>query len=299
MPPAAPYLPVDTVVRAVTDLTPSLRRVTLSGAALADVAETCLDRRIKLVLPRHADDDLADIPRGADWYAAWSALEPSSRPPVRTYTARAVRRGDRELDLDVVRHGTSGPAGRWVEGVQPGDGLLVVLPVAGFPGIDGMGIAWHPGHARQVLVVADETAAPAATNIAESLPPDAAGHVLIEVPTHADRWQVDAPRGVQVSFLPRDGAPLGSRLTAAIAEIAWPPVDDPTPAPDVEEPETDPDAPPIWEEPEPSADGDHYAWLAGESGVVTALRRHLVRDRGCPRDRIAFMGYWKHGRAEC
>jgi NADPH-dependent ferric siderophore reductase len=46
-----------------------------------------------------------------------------------------------------------------------------------------------------------------------------------------------------------------------------------------------------------------YVWLAGEAGVVERLRRHLVSERGPDRtgpDRksVAFMGYWREGRAE-
>jgi NADPH-dependent ferric siderophore reductase len=41
------------------------------------------------------------------------------------------------------------------------------------------------------------------------------------------------------------------------------------------------------------AGGGFYAWLAGESGIVTALRRHLVAGRGVDRKAVAFMGYRK------
>ncbi|MDM4763036.1 siderophore-interacting protein [Galbitalea sp. SE-J8] len=62
----------------------------------------------------------------------------------------------------------------------------------------------------------------------------------------------------------------------------------------------------IWETPtHPAADGQLpaaspgipglYAWIAGESGVVTAIRRHLVRDLGVDRGQVAFMGYWREG----
>ncbi|GAA3437457.1 siderophore-interacting protein [Kutzneria kofuensis] len=40
-------------------------------------------------------------------------------------------------------------------------------------------------------------------------------------------------------------------------------------------------------------DGDVFAWLAGEASVVKALRRHLVGDRGVPKNMIAFSGYWR------
>jgi len=29
--------------------------------------------------------------------------------------------------------------------------------------------------------------------------------------------------------------------------------------------------------------------------MVTALRRHLVKERGVARSQVAFMGYWKRG----
>lgn len=40
-------------------------------------------------------------------------------------------------------------------------------------------------------------------------------------------------------------------------------------------------------------EGIGYAWVAGESAVVQAIRRHLVNDRGMPRDAITFTGYWR------
>ena len=42
-----------------------------------------------------------------------------------------------------------------------------------------------------------------------------------------------------------------------------------------------------------------YAWLAGEAAAVRAMRRHLVGERGIDRRAVAFMGYWRLGRAEC
>lgn len=38
-----------------------------------------------------------------------------------------------------------------------------------------------------------------------------------------------------------------------------------------------------------------YCWVAGESGAVKAIRRHLVRERSIPAGLVEFMGYWKRG----
>ena len=35
-----------------------------------------------------------------------------------------------------------------------------------------------------------------------------------------------------------------------------------------------------------------------EAAVVRGLRRYLVRDVGVDRKQVAFMGYWRKGRAE-
>ena len=111
---------------------------------------------------------------------------------------------------------------------------------------------------------------------------------------------VPAPIGVSVTWLPRDGAALGERLARAVSDHLG------TPAPiEVPVDGIDPD---LWEtptysssgevvcdDPEAAGLGDHYAWIAGESAVVTGLRRHLVRDLGMHRRRVAFMGYWRRG----
>ena len=71
---------------------------------------------------------------------------------------------------------------------------------------------------------------------------------------------------------------------------------------DLAEPEdVDVDAGLLWEVPGdgaiPRADGPFYAWLAGEAGTIKAIRRVLVGELGVDRRSVAFMGYWRTGRA--
>src|SRR5690606_22020123 len=71
---------------------------------------------------------------------------------------------------------------------------------------------------------------------------------------------------------------------------------------DVEEIDVDHDIP--WEVPRTAKGGAAlksariYAWLAGEAGAIKTLRRHLVSERGVDRRAVAFMGYWRLGKAE-
>ncbi|MGH3336301.1 MAG: siderophore-interacting protein [Nocardioides sp.] len=103
----------------------------------------------------------------------------------------------------------------------------------------------------------------------------------------------------EVVWLPRGEEPHGARLHAAVLDHLGAGA-----LPLVEPDDIDPD---LWETPVYSSSGENvagkaapsprglYAWIAGESGVVTALRRHLVKDLGMDRRQVAFMGYWRRG----
>ncbi len=62
--------------------------------------------------------------------------------------------------------------------------------------------------------------------------------------------------------------------------------------------EVDVDEQVLWEVPAPVDERPVYAWIAGEAGCVKELRRHLVRGVGLDRKQVAFMGYWRNGKAE-
>jgi NADPH-dependent ferric siderophore reductase len=53
----------------------------------------------------------------------------------------------------------------------------------------------------------------------------------------------------------------------------------------------------LWDVPTEASGSALYAWLAGEAGIVTALRRQLVQGLGLDRGSVAFMGYWRAGRS--
>lgn len=295
-----PYRTYRTAVRRITALSPHFTRITLTGDDLQHFGTDGLDQRIKLVIP-FADGTVTDVGQFdetlamMDWYRRWRQLPDETRNPIRTYTVRAVRPAEREIDIDFVLHGTEGPASAWATAAEVGSPLVVVGPDSRSE-VSGGGIEWNPGAASSVLIAGDETAAPAICSIVESLAPDMTGEVFIEVPTAADALPVDAPEGVSVSWLARDAAAHGVRLSAAVH--AWGRARaaraEATEAVEITDPGEDEI---LWEVPEQVVGGE-YAWLAGEAGTVTALRRHLVRDLGIDRTSIAFMGYWRIGRAE-
>ncbi|MEV7692450.1 siderophore-interacting protein [Microbacterium sp. NPDC089189] len=262
-------------VGALRRLSPGFLRLTLVGPALVHFAAWGLDQRIKLVLPTPDGRPAGDVglrdeptPHPSLWYARWKQLPEAERAVLRTYTPSAIRAEQAEIDVDVVLHEPPGPASTWAAAAQVGDELIVTGPDAR-QGWTGYGLHWHPGDARRFLLVGDETAFPALANILVALPAGATGTVLIEAGDPADDIvTAHAPDGITVRCVPR-GDVAGVALERAVEE---------------------------WGSALPAApDESFYAWLAGESGAVTRIRRHLTGELGVPKERVSFLGYWRLG----
>lgn len=294
--PTAPWRFFDASVARVVRLSPSLVRLTLSGADLSGFADNGFDQRFKLLLPVPGRG-YADLPRDEDWYAAWRTLPDERRNPLRTYTARAVRREVGELDVDMVLHGAASPASAFATQARPGDEVVVLGPNAAYDGPHG-GLEFRPppAHRGPFLVAGDETALPAIAVILEQLPTDAHGEVVVEVPTEGDRLPLVHPDGITLTWVVRDGAAHGAGLVAAVrAAVAGLDLPLLLQGQDVADIEADE----LWDVPETAApDGlarSLYAWLAGESAAIRTLRRHLVSEVGVDKRAVAFMGYWREG----
>jgi NADPH-dependent ferric siderophore reductase len=296
-----PFVLAVATVASVERVSPSFVRITFSGADLADFGTPgrVLDQRIKLVFPALG----GSVPRLAasdNWYSAWLALPDDERGSMRTYSIRGldVDGESTRLVVDFVLHlapGSTGPASRWADAAAAGDELLVIGPRRGRRE-DG-GVEYAPGDARAILLAGDETAAPAIARILEDVDRDTRGVAFIEIPEDADILPIATPPGVEVRWLPRSGDAHGTRLIPAVLDHLGASAPEEIADVDTEDP--------LWETPTFSSLGesvaesenhaDRYFWIAGESGVVTTLRRHLVKDLGVDRSQVAFMGYWRRG----
>jgi NADPH-dependent ferric siderophore reductase len=287
-------------VTAITDLTPSFRRFTFGGADLADYGDPGYDQRVKVVFPTGVVG-LDAMPAGEDWYTQWRELPEHGRPPFRTYTTRRVRRRAREVDIDMVAHDVLGPASAWIAHAVVGDDVLILAPTTAHTGVS-YGIDFvPPSRADDLLLAGDETAAPAIAVILEQLSADASGVVVLEVPHPDDARYLPHHPGFEYRVSARGDAERHSHLVPAVQDAAARLV--PTGRGSAVE-EIDIDSGILWEVPRTAKGGAAlksaplYAWLAGESGAIKALRRHLVADLGVDRRAVAFMGYWRLGRAE-
>jgi NADPH-dependent ferric siderophore reductase len=265
------------------------------------------------------------------WYQEWLAMDPATRGSMRTYTVRQARLDAvyPEIDVDFVMHfdadGNGGPAANWALTAKPGDALTLIGPnnraAHCVTAETYSGIEWRPGLAGRVLLAGDETAVPAISAILESLPGYMTGQAFLEVPEAGDFLDLETAADVEVTWLAR-GGPIGrSRLhgellqeavRAAIPVPGWVGIksaDAAGPEPD----DVNVDQEILWETPprldaaavSPTKNPDNpagalpfYAWIAGEAGVIKEMRRYLVRDVGIDRKQVAFMGYWRQGKAE-
>lgn len=293
-------------VTAVRRLGPSFVRLTFTGPQLRQFGTAGSDQRIKILLPREGRT-VDDVRLGADWYAAWREMPNDIRPTMRTYTVRAYRPQNAELDIDFVLHAghggaehggaehAGGPASTWAMTAQVGDRVGLVGPDR--PGTGRMwGCEWSPpDSADTYLLAGDSTAVPAIASIVESLPEHARGVACVEVPETGDEQLWNCPPHFEIRWSVTGHDAHGTKLEASVERALRELSGRGAPADTLVE-EVDTETTVLWEVPEthaPNAEGGLYGWLAGEAETIKRLRRKLVNAHGIPKSAVAFMGYWR------
>lgn len=291
-----------------TQVSPSLVRFTFTGPQVGQMATHAPDQRIKLFFPKDANglDALFEIAKleEHDWFGAYRALPDTQRPPMRTYTIRALRPARGEVDVEFVLHGDNGPASRWAMRARPGDRLAMTAPLANAGG-EKLGYEWKPPRGvRRILIIADETALPAAAGIFETLddlPLAPRVEALIEVPRSDDIQPLSPP--AKLRWLNRDSEPdchHGDLLMRAIRDI------------DLHQEiralggqshggateGLDEDDAALWEPASLDDNAPFYAWVAAETKVTRHIRHYLVNECGLPKQCVTSMGYWRLGKAD-
>jgi NADPH-dependent ferric siderophore reductase len=200
-----------TVAR-VRDLTPHMRRITLTGEDLAGFASAGFDDHVKLFLPRPGEDEPARPAIGADGKSVW---DESTKPPARDFTPRRYDAAAGELDIDFALH-ESGPATDWAVGARPGSRLGIGGPRGSF--VISTAFDWH-------LLIGDETAIPAIGRRLEELPAAAHAVVVVEVADAGEQMSFASKATCDVTWVHRDGARPGSvdGLDGAVRAMRLPP----------------------------------------------------------------------------
>ena len=240
-------------VSVVRHVVPSIRRVTLTGDELDGFTSAGPGDHLKVFLPDPGTGTLT-VPEVVP-----DGLRRPDRGVVisRDYTPRDFRpSGARpaELDIDFVLHGDAGPASVWASRAKPGDELAIAGPRGSRPvpaGIDGL------------VIVADETALPAASRWLRAVGDDVATTALFDVAdeTVDDYLDRATARRASIEWLHRED---GDDVVGALRSLG-----------------------PIGER--------TFVVLAGEATGLVPLRRYLRHELGLPAGQVAASGYWKRG----
>jgi NADPH-dependent ferric siderophore reductase len=118
---------------------------------------------------------------------------------------------------------------------------------------------WH-------LMVGDESALPAIGAACERIAAGVPVLALLEVADAGEEQVIATSADLRVTWLHRDPA-APQQLVAAVRATEFPA-------------------------------GRVNAFVHGEAGFVRDVRRHLVDERGVPRELLSVSGYWRHGRDE-
>lgn len=243
-------------VQSVTQITPRVTRMTLTGEQLASFASRSPAEHIKIFLPRPGESATPQTVAGPDGPTFPPELP---RPLSRTYTPRRFRPDSLELDVDVVRHG-DGPGSAWARRARPGDTVVIVGPGGGYH---------RPPEVNRLIIGGDETSLPAISMVLASLPPSARAEVYVEVHDRDEEQPLDGPAQVALHWLHQGAggaqpvAP-GAMLEAAIRSATLP-------------------------------DADGQVWIACEAQAMRRIRAHLLHERGLAPASLYTRGYWQVG----
>ena len=230
-------------------LTPHMIRVVFAGPELDGFPQGREGGNCKLMIPEPGETRQSFAQR----------LQSGPAPVRRTYTVRKYDAERQTLSIDFVAHGDEGPASRWASHAKPGDFL-------GFAGPSEAKVTHFD--ADWYLVAADPSALPVAAATLEAMPRDARGVAIFEVPSEADRQEIDMPPGFEVHWLIQPDPHVASTAQERfIRSLTWP-------------------------------EGRVQTCIAGESGVIRALRAFLVNEKQVAREDTYIAGYWKIGLVE-
>ncbi|WP_297553374.1 siderophore-interacting protein [uncultured Corynebacterium sp.] len=246
----------------IEDISPAMRRITLSGEQLQEherdgisvpsLLSHGFDDDVRLIFP---DPETGERPHPIaqnDGNLLWPE---AVKNLFRTYTVRYFDAVNGRLAIDFARHG-EGLAENWSQSVRIGDPIFVAGPKS---------CAQLPTHTDWLLLAGDETALPAIGRCLESLPSGHDAIAVVEVPTSADIQDLDIPDSVQIHWAIRDqGEGFVEKASALFEESADSQLHN----------------------------GEAYVWAAGEASRLKTLRR-LFKVSGIAPEHQEITGYWR------
>jgi len=243
-------------VIAITDLSPTLRRIRLQGPDLEGFCFEVLspETHVKLFFPCDSKDkitlpEVLDGGHGADW----SGVREGRFSPFRDYTIRAFDAETLTIDIDFVLHDV-GVGGPWAKQAEIGQSLGVFGPRS---------FKFPPLAAEHYVLLADETSLPALARWLEILPASARIDAWVEVTSIESQILLPSHDNSNIRWVHSD-AGYGQGLVDAvnafsndlIGELTW-------------------------------------VWGAMEAHTVAQLKRHFLAHTEVKAAHLDLVAYWK------
>jgi NADPH-dependent ferric siderophore reductase len=204
--------------------------------------------------------NVAIAPPGAPYDTVFSPAEirdqhaKEHQPRRRRYTVRTWDPAQQRLTVDFVVHGDQGVAGPWASSAQPGDVLVFEGPGGGYR--PDPTADWH-------LLVGDESALPAIAASLEAVPHGATAVVRLVCDGPEHELPLSCPGDLDLQWLHRSGDPAdASLLVDSVRALDFPA-------------------------------GRVHAFVHGEADEIRAIRKHLLVERGVPRQQMSCSPYWR------
>ncbi|MFD5557688.1 siderophore-interacting protein [Streptomyces sp. NPDC127068] len=243
-------------VSRVQRLSDSMVRITLTGGDVPDFVSTGVgDEYVRLFFPHGPDRQDLSLPVTTD--TGWETPEGRPTAPMRTYTIRAVRPEDAEIDIDFVIH-DHGVAATWAAAARPGDPLGLNAPT---------GLYDPPADLARQVLVCDLTGLPALARILEDTPESVVTRAVVEIPDDGARQPLPEHPRAKVTWTHGGNGHGPSRLADLVTTAL----------------------------PEHSDLTGTYIWVAGETTALRSVRKHLRKTLALPTDRFKVVGYWAPG----
>jgi NADPH-dependent ferric siderophore reductase len=224
-------------------ISPNLKRITFVGDDLADFSINSASGYVKIFF---------DANRAS---SSTLALETNQKTVKRSFTIRAFRENECELDIDFVLHDDYGPASIWSNAVTVGDVVSIVGP--GPTKLVDQSADWF-------AFFGDLSALPAIAVNLEKIHSSSVGFAFLQVPSIESCIDLEAPSGVEICWVvqpnPKEAV---NELLKSLCGLTW-------------------------------MEGNPYIWVAGEFELMRGARKFLKSNKKQLAGSY-ISSYWKFG----
>lgn len=188
-----------TYVSRIQDLTPHMRRITLSGDDLINFPTEYESAHVKVLVLNNQESSTK------------LTFNMNMKKRMRSYTVRKFNIEKSELIIDFAINDHKGLVADWAANAKIGDHIGIGGP--GPTKYKGLEADWH-------LFAGDITAIPVIASTIEKLPEEAIGYAFLQVPSEIDKQIIHTPKGINIIWVINPN-PFLNELYSHLEKFKW------------------------------------------------------------------------------